>query len=272
MTLTSSVRSITPALAQRWLNTQHVNRSPRQTYVDQLAGAMERGEWELNGEAIVLDATGNLLDGQHRLLAVVQSGKTIRSVVVEGVDAKAFATIDSGRSRTLKDVLQIRGEGFAGHLAAALNWLAVYRRTGQFRLDHSGPQTIHQAELLLAGCPGLRESVKAGDAATRRQRLGISGPLLGAMHYVFSEIEASDAEFFFEQLRVGAGMATTDPIQVLRERLLAAAGSRSQRALTATEATALVIKAWNLYRSGERITTIRWMSGGAHAEPYPEPR
>ena len=46
---------------------------------------MRNGLWELNGAAIVIDEFGNLIDGQHRLSAVVESGTTQQFVVVRNV-------------------------------------------------------------------------------------------------------------------------------------------------------------------------------------------
>ena len=47
---------------------------------------MQDGKWRLNGKTICFDSTGRLLNGQHRLSAVVRSGVTLTTVVVRGLD------------------------------------------------------------------------------------------------------------------------------------------------------------------------------------------
>jgi len=84
------VEKITPEKAKEYLK-KNVN-NPRGTNslnlgtVRALADAMSAGLWELNGEAIEFDSNGFLKNGQHRLAAIIKSGKTIETVVIRGID------------------------------------------------------------------------------------------------------------------------------------------------------------------------------------------
>src|SRR5712692_3591943 len=62
-----------------------------------MTAAIQRGEWQLTGEAIKLDDEGRVRDGQNRLHAIVQAGIPVRSVVARGVSEDAFKVMDSGR-------------------------------------------------------------------------------------------------------------------------------------------------------------------------------
>jgi hypothetical protein len=65
--LTVKLETITPEQAAIWLTRNRRNRPIRRTRVARYADAMRRGHWRVNGEAVIFDSEGNLLNGQHRL-------------------------------------------------------------------------------------------------------------------------------------------------------------------------------------------------------------
>jgi hypothetical protein len=74
--------TITPELAGQLLAMNTENRRLRPSHVAYLARAIERGEWQMPPDAIMVSDSGRLLNGQHRLTAVVRSGKPIQSYLV----------------------------------------------------------------------------------------------------------------------------------------------------------------------------------------------
>ena len=56
---------------------------------------MQNGEWKLNGKSICFDWNGRLLNGQHRLSAVVRSGVPLTTLVVRGLDPALVPTQDN---------------------------------------------------------------------------------------------------------------------------------------------------------------------------------
>jgi hypothetical protein len=101
----ASIVEITPDIAGDFLRTSQGNRRIRKWYVSQLAAAMRRGEWRVTSQGIGIDQNGNLRDAHHRLPAVIESGVTIRSVLVLGLREDAYQVIDTGMKRTLADLL-----------------------------------------------------------------------------------------------------------------------------------------------------------------------
>src|SRR3954469_22575211 len=89
-----SIETITPEKAAKWLAHNPANRNLADARFGAFAAAVLRNEWRLHGESIKFDLNGDLLDGQHRLAAVVKSGVTIQSVVVRGVPRDDQKTID----------------------------------------------------------------------------------------------------------------------------------------------------------------------------------
>ena len=94
---------ITPQVAQALLFGNNGNRKLMTSRVETLAKAMKSEQWIENGDPIHVSKSGRLLNGQHRLEAVIMSGCAYNGVVVYGVDESAFMTYDSHAKRTLSD-------------------------------------------------------------------------------------------------------------------------------------------------------------------------
>jgi len=124
----SEIMVITPEIAKLYLEKNPTNRKINPREVEKLANAIKKGEWELNGEAIIINEHGELADGQHRLTAVIKADTPITALVVKGVSKRSFHTIDVGKPRTLPDILRIRGEVSTFTLTASLRLLYSYER------------------------------------------------------------------------------------------------------------------------------------------------
>jgi hypothetical protein len=115
---------VTPAMAMDWLdNANTSNRKVSDAHVQRLARDMASGEWKLTHEGIAFDPSGILLDGQHRLWAVVMSETPVEMHVWRNVTREALMAIDCGKSRSLCDVLRLGG----GHGEVGTTDLAVLR-------------------------------------------------------------------------------------------------------------------------------------------------
>lgn len=104
---TTSTLSITPELAAKMLGTSVKNRNLRPSWVKSLAGAMRRGEWRLQPHGIAFDSAGHLIDGHHRLNAVIRAGVAVPMSVTLGAEPDCVKVMDQGLGRTISDVLEI---------------------------------------------------------------------------------------------------------------------------------------------------------------------
>ena len=105
----TSIETIGPKTAQKYLEARTLNRALNKSKVNTYAAAMSAGNWKTNHQGIALDETGRLIDGQHRLNAIVQSGKSVRMQVTRYELDSPMETFDSGISRTIGDRCQISG-------------------------------------------------------------------------------------------------------------------------------------------------------------------
>src|ERR1700712_1414339 len=104
------VLDVSPSMAEEWLAKTPANRNIRRSAVDAYARDMLAGHWVLNGETVKISTTGHLLDGQHRLNAVVAAAVTVPMIVVSNIPAEVMATVDAGVKRTYADALRLQGE------------------------------------------------------------------------------------------------------------------------------------------------------------------
>jgi hypothetical protein len=101
--------SITPALAQMWLNKNTNNRNMRIDVAHRYARDMAEGRWYLSHQGIAFYEDGTLADGQHRLHAVTIYNKPVTFVVTHGVPRAAGQMIDQHTPRMAHDAIRIAG-------------------------------------------------------------------------------------------------------------------------------------------------------------------
>lgn len=87
-----SVEVINPAEAEAYLKNNAMHRKIKKKKVDAYMKEMKNGKWVLNGKSLIFDSNGRLLNGQHRLSAVVKSQTPLTTVVIRGVDPSVLET------------------------------------------------------------------------------------------------------------------------------------------------------------------------------------
>lgn len=106
----TKVEIITPELAAKYLEKNISNRRIRQADVDMLARDIKTGNWCITHQGIAFNDAGNLIDGQHRLTAIVQAGIPVKMMVTRGLSEFSVIGVDRGIKRTVNDNLAITGE------------------------------------------------------------------------------------------------------------------------------------------------------------------
>lgn len=110
-TLVTNYESITPEIAREYLLHNSKNRIVKPRSVEAYARDMQRGDFRTTHQGIAFDTDGNLIDGQHRLLAIIMSNTPVTLLVTRGipVDDGVMAT-DRGISRSIRDVMAIENK------------------------------------------------------------------------------------------------------------------------------------------------------------------
>ena len=107
--ITGFIMKITPVIAEEWKSRNiENNRRLKPHTVAKYAVDMRNGNWGLNPDAIAFDENGTLFNGQHRLDAIIKSGKTIDAFVVFNFPlvTKDFLHMDIGAKRSFRDMIR----------------------------------------------------------------------------------------------------------------------------------------------------------------------
>jgi len=119
--ISSSVITVTPKLAQKWLDGMIKNQRPANAEsVSKYARAMKNGVWRL-AAPLSFDLTNQLIDGQHRLLAVIKANIAVDFIVLQGLATEAIEAIDMGTGRTAAHLGRLQGLELTTRHLAILN-------------------------------------------------------------------------------------------------------------------------------------------------------
>lgn len=269
MLSTSKLEVITPEIAKQLLETNTSNRSVNARNLDAIIADMSKGVFKQTGESIKIAENGILLDGQHRLHAIIKTGKTLSMWVVRGLDNDAFKYIDTGRSRKASDVLAIEGVYRATKMATMSKFIINFQKSRYVAVAEHSLQfgsRISNADISAFVAKNKNDLEDSYHYGHNKYNKIISGTTLASFHYIFNKIDSKDADDFCHKISEGADLKTSSPIHLLRQRLIF--DIRSTKKMRNLEKLALVCKAWNLYRTNKTTTVLRWES---IREPFPKP-
>lgn len=261
---TFSLELITPAAARKWLvdNASHQRPISRFT-INRYKAEMADGKWILTHQGIGFDTQGRLIDGQHRLTAIAEADVPVWCMVARGVDPEAFDRLDKGKTRSLSDLLGIRGER---HTTIASSVLFLLHRwdptTGKCTHTNGAKSNTEAWESYrrISTHPEWSTIRICIDKATSKKDgydgAGCSGPSLWAAVMAIATLGVGDrADEFFTPTASGVGLDSMDPRLTLRNRLLANRASRQK--MTRTVELEAIIRAWNAWYDGRKLSKIQ---------------
>lgn len=236
------------------------NRRPVQNQIVMISKDLQAGNWIVTGETIIFDENRNCINGQNRLYAGVNSGKTFETLIVVGVPSEAFKVLDQQSRRTAGQVLQMMGEVSASNLATALSFLNYLTNVGEVAatgtIRREGAMTIADRIHLLEEHPDLRTSVtevfRHRGAVKMFQSVGL--PI--ALHYLTTMVKPLIArEFWTGMLEYKIPEAERyDAARSLTKRLMNNLTETAK--LPVRVIAALTIKAWNAASANEQVKNL----------------
>ncbi len=267
------VIEVTPELATAWLNFNMANRKPSQTKIRRFVQAIKTQRWTINGESIKFSRTGRLIDGQSRLMAVVEAGLPAILEVRAGLPDVAQESMDSGEIRRGSHTLEMMGETNPGILAPALRQVWLWERgwLGGYPFGVSRVMENQEIKPLLEKHSGIKQSVGwvVSEGNKIKNLMALSDG--AALHYLLGLADSKLRDSFFEALVDGVGLTKVSPVYHLREKLLECRNQAfgSNRDAGKVVRAALTIKAWNAARAGQKMTGLIWRKNGPLAEKFP---
>lgn len=266
---TCSIERVTPEMAKQWLGMNHRNRKLSDAVVRRLAGALGRGEWMISTDAIGLDSDDGVVNGQHRLQMVIETGQPVDMLVLRNVDPNIIRVIDQGVSRSFTQLLQMDGRYTnEATISGGVEWIYKVINDLEKTCPTALKPTVPQLLELFEAHPSITESV---NAALEVAKLGFNRSIATGLHYLMASVDPDAADEFFDRLATGLDVSEGDPVYVVREMIIANAKKEKGKEPTYVVA-AWIVKAWEATRNGEvsSVRTIKWVHTGSRAKPYPK--
>jgi hypothetical protein len=101
--------TVTPEMAREWLLKNENNRPINRCRVELMRQQIEEGKWKITHQGIAFYEDGTVADGQHRLAAIASGEIAVEMMVTWGLSRVLIHAIDSGRPRSITNVLNFMG-------------------------------------------------------------------------------------------------------------------------------------------------------------------
>ena len=257
MSIKTTLQTITPKDAERLLGMNDCNRAIKSTRIARLSAVLNSGQWQFNGETIKVSVSGHLLDGQHRLAAVLFTGVSIETLVVEGLADKVMRTIDTGSPRRMADLVSMDGHSDPTRVAAGatLLWKVI---TGS-AYNNPPPQPSYALDVL-SRYPTISKWARLYNASKVIKRIIPSASLIPALVYL-EEIakQPALAEALFHGLSTGENLQDGNPILALRNRMISfkTDGRYKKAQSTTNNIWPAVVRTINALETGKQVFAVK---------------
>jgi hypothetical protein len=229
-------------------------RVQRPKHVQFLAREMAAGNWhETTNDLIVVSKSGTLINGQHRMSAVVASGATVKFWVMYDAPDDSYNVMDQGNSpRTLADYARAAGAKYSGSIATICRLLlpidnkdiAISSRTStadvQAYLDNEYERLLTASRL----------------SELSKEICSSKGTLAAGITLCLRHNEAKAFEFFqMVSPTYPHGLDAGHPARTLRELFIAERMKR--RHLASGEHMKAAVKAYSAWVEGRKLFVIK---------------
>jgi len=229
--------------------------------ITDLMKAIEHGDWKFNHQGIAFNEDGDMIDGQHRLIAIARVGKTqpdisVPLLVTVGLPVTANEKIDLVRRRSVGTFLAMQGYASAGHLNTILRLLTHYGSWDFDKVGFEGPHwsriiSLDEAHKALDDYPFAKDAVNIGSQLRKFIAVSAAGAAWTLTRTKYPE--AMNMEFI-HGIKSGANLDDKDP------RLAFIRWATNQKAtgkqVIPAVHLAAYIKAFTAFRLGEPMALL----------------
>ena len=277
----SYVARISPSDAQYLLNLNQKNRKMNKETVRRYRNDMVDQSWQDSASQIQISENGNLLNGQHRLRAMIDSNTSQILTITEGVPESSFAVMDVGRGRSPADALSAENKSYYVVAAASIKLWKVWRE-GFYRTDltkdrhkansvqnnsfkkMSKAATI-QFTLDYANATPNMDSICRVAGLTSKLFKGYTSATIGAFLIQANELGHAtyeEAKLFCEKIQTGAGLEEKHPVLIMRNRIHTWMQKGEYKGYAVGNKLSILIYIWNCYITGKTVPRAFQMTEG----------
>ena len=269
-----TVERVTPTMAQKYLETSAGNRPISMTTVKSYAATMENGGWKVNGVPIVFDSNGNLIDGHHRLQALILANRSIELTVTRGVEPDVFTTFDCGRRRNLGQILAMCNVADYNKVSGVVSMNIALERYGAIRKNNGAKEFRMTNDIYYQKYKedpdGYVECTKFAEKLYRVAKI-LRMSWIGGLTYYLTHTGTFELDYVKKFFTAVCNLETSgiNPADELRKFIIRNSRNNETKKLDQNYLFAIVIKAWNAYVNGTIIGCLKYVPG---KEEYPKLR
>jgi hypothetical protein len=209
-----TVETIGPDRAETYLAANRGNRNIVQAHVASLARDIRNGQWMFNAQPICFSRSGRLLNGQHRLSAVLEASQPIEVLVMRGLPEEAFTTYDkqAKKAPALDEMFEDFGDKALISATAVLLWRRELLPEG----EPNARPTSSEIRAVIRDHPEL---MRFRGFARKLMRYGRASALVYAAYRIMRGNPAL-GQVFLDRLETAANLPAGHMILRLRDRLI----------------------------------------------------
>lgn len=255
--------TVDPAYAAELLSANENNRRVTKSLVQQYATTMRLGLWRNpTAEALAVDSDGNLIQGQHRLMALIDAGVTLQFWINFNADPEDYHVLDRGKKRSLGDVVSMEGVPSANNAVAVARAALKYGTNPALSWNSPAMNALVTPDAVLEFTLNNRELVNHCVRTARNTYAEIKIPMTqygGLMLHVARISPSLDDWYAWDrQVATGENLSAGMPAFAYRRwaiNLRTTQGGSATQYLAASS-----VKAWNAYVSGRQLSQLKWRS------------
>jgi hypothetical protein len=260
-------------MAEEMLKKNNSNRSISNVRVKKYAGELVKDLWVLNGETIKTTKDGNVIDGQHRLLAIIKSGIPMKTYIIDDLEnsdsKKLFSTVDQGKARSLSDILscqKIKNNSRIAAISNHLKWIYNFSSSFQPPTNLIKDTKYEMLNYTLVHIDVIKKWYEITSKLHNQTKI-ISLPISTAFAVYLDEnkVDESIIEDFFNKLFLGFGGIKESPNQ-LRNFITKISLSKIRHG--EVQARFYLTTAWNSFMNGKQFYPN--LNKFENADCYPE--
>jgi hypothetical protein len=254
--MNTEIRVITPDDARLILEKNTRNRPISPVQVAMFEAQLQRGEMQLTHQGIAISDSNVLLDGQHRLVAIANTGIAAQLMVTTGLPDSVFAVLDTGYKRSARNILSIDGATNTSAMAAGIRLYILYREAPGLIWTGKVPNRMTSTTLIDKHYNDDKKNWTwaAGAAqasATNKIVLPSAMTCLMYLSCVHNGYSRAYLETFSMQLKCGSELKPGNPILAYRNKMINSGTVRPQEKL------ADYIKLFNAYSTGQQLKIFK---------------
>lgn len=258
--MNARIINLTPQVAGELLKKNKHNRKPSDRQISFYVNQMRSGLWKENGEAIIVGNDDKIKDGQHRLLAVIRANYSYRVPLITDVDSSAMDTIDTGKNRSLQDIISLNGYAYPNQKAKIAKLIlasshkskssGVGKQGVMFSSDKTSVSNSAGLDYVIENNDFLNKILKmAHQISSKSPNTVISVADLAFIAYMLVgyDLENEDIRGFLKEL-CGAEYAGDSSASYVYKCMAKAKNTKTH--LNRYWLRGLIIKSWNNYING----------------------